>query len=161
EAIHHELNLPAEQGQNLYSAARIRAAMGDTSQARAVACSALTRHQRAEDLHHQLDDRLLLAELGDAGQLPQARDIAGTMSTRGARTKLGLAQARIAVTESRPKDVLHALSSIAPDLASGLSAEISEAEALRARAYASLGQWDSATTSGRRAVEALERIRSG
>jgi CHAT domain-containing protein/tetratricopeptide (TPR) repeat protein len=161
EAIHRELDLPAEQGQNLYSAARIRATTGDTTQARGLASSALTLHQRAEDLPHQLDDRLLLAELGDADQLPQARDLARKLSTRGARTKLGLTEGHIAANASRPREVLRAIAAIAPDLASGLSAEVSEAEALRARAYASLGQWDSATTSGRRAIEALERIRSG
>ena len=160
EAIHGELNLPSEQGQNLYSAARIHAALGHAEQARALASRALVLHQRAEDLAHQLDDRLLLAELGGPGELTQARRIAGKLSTRAARTELGLAEARLAANASHPRDVLHALASIAPDLASGLSAEVSESEALRAHAYASLDQWDSAAVAGRRAVAALERLRS-
>jgi hypothetical protein len=110
---------------------------------------------------HQLDDRLLLAELGGSGQLYQARHLAAKLSTRAARTKLGLAEARIAEAASRPRSVLRALALIADDLASGLSAEVSEAEALRSRAYASLEQWDSAAASGRRAIAALERLRGG
>lgn len=161
EAIHGELNLPTEQGQNLHSAARIQAALGHTHQARDLASRALSLHQSAEDPAHQLDDRLLLAELGGPGQLVEARRIAAKLSTRAARTKLGLAEARIAAAASQPRAVLSALASIAPDLASGLSAEVSEAEALRARAYASLEQWDSAAASGRRAIAALERTRSG
>lgn len=161
EAVHGELDLPTEQGQNLHSAARIRAAMGHVPQARDLATRALSLHQRAEDLVHQLDDRLLLAELGGADHLAEARRIARRLSTRAARTRLGLAEARLAGNAARPREVLRALASIAPDLASGLSAEVSEAEALRARAHASLAQWDSAAASGRRAVEALERIRRG
>jgi CHAT domain-containing protein/tetratricopeptide (TPR) repeat protein len=161
EAIDGESNLPSEQGQNLYSAARIQAALGHTLQARGLASRALGLHQRAEDLAHQLDDRLLLAELDGPGQLTQARRIAGKLSTRAARIELGLAEARIAAEAARPRDLLGALASIAPDLAGGLSAEVSESEALRARAYASLNQWDSAAASGRRAIAALERIRSG
>jgi CHAT domain-containing protein len=161
EAIDGELNLPSEQGQNLHSAARIQAALGNTHQARSLASRALGLHQQAEDLAHQLDDRLLLAELGGPGQLTQARRIAGKLSTRAARTELGLAEARIAGDAAQPRDLLRALASIAPDLAGGLSAEVSESEALRARAYASLKQWDSAAASGRRAIAALERIRSG
>jgi CHAT domain-containing protein len=161
EAIHGELDLPSEQGQNLHSAARIRMAMGHTPQARELAGRALSLHERAEDLPHQLDDRLLLAELAGTGHLAEARRIARRMSTRAARIRLGLAEARLAGNAGRPAAVLRALASIAPDLASGLSAEVSEAEALRARAHASLGQWDSAAASGRRAIEALGRLRSG
>lgn len=161
EAIHAELNLPAEQGQNLHSAARIQAAMGHTRPARDLASRALTFHQQAEDLLHQLDDRLLLAELGEADHLPEARRIAGKLATRAARTRLGLAHARLASGAARSREVLQALTAIAPDLASGLSAEVAEAEALRARAHASLGRWDSAAAAGRRAITALERIQSG
>ncbi|MGH7585659.1 MAG: hypothetical protein ACREMH_05380 [Gemmatimonadales bacterium] len=57
--------------------------------------------------------------------------------------------------------MLRALASIASELASGLSAEVSESEALRAQAYASLNQWDSAAGAGYRAIAALERLRSG
>lgn len=161
EAIHAELNLPAEQGQNLHSAARIQAALGHPRQARDLASRALTLHQDAEDLLHQLDDRLLLAELGEADQLAEGRRIAGKLATRSARTRLGLAHARLASGAGRSREVLQALASIAPDLALGLSAEVSEAEALRARAHASLERWDSAAAAGRRAITALERIQSG
>lgn len=161
ESIHAALELPTEQGQNLHSAARIRAATGHAPQARDLAARALSLHQRAEDLPHQLDDRLLLAELGGADHLAEARRIARTLASRPARTRLGLAEARLAGNAGRPRAVLRALASIAPDLANGLSAEVSEAEALRAGAYASLGQWDSAAAAGQRAIAALERIRSG
>jgi CHAT domain-containing protein len=161
EAIHGELDLPTEQGQNLHSAGRIRAALGHRDQARGLVSRALALHQQAEDLAHQLDDRLLLAELGDSAQLTEARRITERLSTRAARTRMGLAEARVALNAHQPQRVLRVLASIARDLASGLSAEVSEAEALRARAYASREQWDSAAVSGRRAVAALERIRSG
>lgn len=160
EAIHSDLNLPGEQGQNLHSAARIRAVMGHTDQARNLALRALRLHQQSEDPEHQLDDLLLLAELGGPGHLEEARRIAGELSVRAVRTKLGLAEARIAASGSRPRDVLRALASIAADLAGGLSAEVSEAEALRAQAYGSLERWDSAAAAGRRAIGAFERIRS-
>jgi hypothetical protein len=126
-----------------------------------LASRALSLHEQAEELGHELDDRLLLAELGDRAQLTESRRIAGKLSTRAARTNWGLAEAQVAERMGRPRQVLRALASITPDLTSGLSAEVSEAEALRARAHASLGQWDSAATSGRRAIAALERIRSG
>jgi CHAT domain-containing protein/tetratricopeptide (TPR) repeat protein len=161
EAIHGELELPTEQGQNLQSAARIRAAMGHTPQALDLASRALRLHLQAEDLPHQLEDRLLLAELGAPGHLTEARRIARKLSTRPARTRLGLAEARLEADAGRPRDVLQALASIGPDLANGMSAEVGEAEALRARAYTILGQWDSAAASGQRAIEALERIRGG
>jgi CHAT domain-containing protein/tetratricopeptide (TPR) repeat protein len=161
EAIHRELQLPSEQGQNLYSEARIQAALGHRDQARRLAARALGLHQRAADLAHQLDDHLLMAELSHPGQLTQARRISNQLSTRAARTKLGLAEARLAANAHEPRKVLRALASIAPELASGLSAEASEAEALRTRAFLWLNRWDSAAASGRRAVGALERIRGG
>jgi CHAT domain-containing protein len=102
-----------------------------------------------------------MAEFGKADHLAQARRIAAQLGTRGARTKLGLADARMAERERRPREVLRLLAAISRDLAVGLSAEISDAEALRARAYASLGAWDSAAAAGRRAVAALERARGG
>jgi len=160
EAIHAELNLPGEQGENLRSEAEIQAAMGHTRQAVGLASRALSLHEGTEDLVHQLDDRLLLAELGSPGQLTQARHIAEKLSTRAARTKLALTEARVASKDGKPREVLRTLASIGPELASGLSAEVSEAEALRGRSYASLERWDSAAASGRRAIAALERIRS-
>jgi CHAT domain-containing protein len=161
QTIHGELDLPIEQGENLLSAAGIQVALGQTSLARDLASRALSLHLKAEDLPHQLDDRLMLAELGEPGQMIEARRIARRLSTRDARTSLGLAEARVAASAGKPNDVLRALASIAPDLDSGLSAEVSEAEASRARAYASLLQWDSAAASGRRAITALERLQKG
>jgi len=160
-AIHRELDLPDEQGQNLRSAAQIQAALGHPGQARGLAFQALKLHQRSEELVDQLDDHLLLAEFGEADHLSRARQIVAQLGTRDARTKLGLADGRMAEHEGRPRDVLRLLAAISRDLAIGLSTENSEAEALRARAYASLGAWDSAAAAGRRAVAALERTRSG
>jgi CHAT domain-containing protein/tetratricopeptide (TPR) repeat protein len=157
EAIHGELDLPTEQGQNLHSAARIRAAMGQRQQAEELVSRALTLHQRSEDLGYQLDDHLLLAELGAVGHLGEARRLAARLATRLARTKVGLAEARVAAGAGKPHQVLQALAASATDLGEGLSSEISEAEALRARSYGSLKQWDSAATAGRRAVAAVER----
>lgn len=161
EAIHGQLDLPTEQGQNLLSSARIQAAMGHTQLARELGSRALKLHQRSQDLGYQLDDHLLLAELGDHSELTEGRRIAGRLSTRAARTKLGLVDAHLATSAGRPLLALRALTSIASDLASGLSAEIAEAEAVRASSYTSLSQWDSAVAAGRRASAALERIRSG
>jgi CHAT domain-containing protein len=160
EAINAELDLPTEQGQNLHSAARIYMAMGHADRARAMAVRALKLHQRAEDVPHEFDDRLLLAELGDARQLPTVRSIAAKLATRAARTKLGLAEARIAANARRPREVLRALAAIQRDLDSGLSAEVAEGEELRAQAYASLEQWDSAAAAGRRGISAIDRIQS-
>lgn len=161
QAIHGELDLIMEQGENLLSAAGIQAALGQETQARELASAALKLHLQVEDLPHQLDDRLLLAELGVPGHMTEARRIARRLSTRDARMKLGLAAARIAATAAEPISVLRALASLAPDLDSALSAEVSEAESIRGRAYASLHQWDSASASGRRAIAALERLQHG
>ena len=161
ETIHRELDLPGEQGQNLISAARIQAAMGHAPQARDLAGRALRLHQRAEELILQLDDRLLLAELDVPGELIEARRIVGKLSSRAARTKLGLTEAHLAAKTRQSAEVLRALAVIAPELASGLSAEVWEAEALRAHAYASLNRWDSAAAAGRRAIASLERLRGG
>ncbi len=161
EAIHAALQLPSEQGQNLHSEARIQAALGHTDRARSLAARALDLHRQADDLPHQLDDRLLMAELSGPAELAEAHRIAGRLSTRAARTAVGLTEARLAADAHRPESVLRALASIAPELARGLSAEVSEAEALRMRAELWLGQWDSAAASGRRAAQALERIRGG
>ena len=160
EAIHGELELPTEQGQNFHSSARIQASLGHTQQARELARRALALHQQAEELTHQLDDRLLLAELGEPGHVIEARKLAAQLSTRSARTLLGLGEARLAAGAGRWSDVLGALGRIGPDLANGLSSEVAEAEALRAQAYGSLERWDSAVVAGRRAVAVMERIRS-
>lgn len=159
-AINSELDLPTEQGQNLYSAARIYMARGHAKQAREMAARALKLHQKAEDLPHEFDDRLLQAELGDAQQLGAARTIAASLATRAARTKLGLAEARIAANGGRQQDVLRVLRTIQRDLENGLSAEVAESEELRAQAYVSLKQWDSAAAAGRRGIAAVDRIRS-
>jgi CHAT domain-containing protein/tetratricopeptide (TPR) repeat protein len=160
-AIHHRLDLPGEQGQDLRSAAQIRAALGHPDEARGLAFQALKLHQQAGELVDQLDDHLLLAEFGEADHLAPARHIAAQLGTRSARTRLGLVEGRLAEREGHPRAVLRLLVAISRDLAIGLSAETSEAEALRARAYASLGVWDSAAAAGRRAVAALERTRRG
>ena len=160
EAIHRDLDLPTEQGHSLHAAARIRSAMGHTDEARALASRALNLHRRGEDLVYQLDDHLLLAELGDTAQLREARHVARQLSTRLARTRLALTEARIAANAAQPQGVLRAIGSIQHELASAFSAEVAEAEALRAGAFASLRRWDSAAASGRRGIAALERMRS-
>jgi len=159
--IHKELGLPAEEGGNLLSAARIQAGLGRPGPAAALVSQALALHRQAEDLVLQLSDHLLLAELAGSDHLAEARRIAMELDTRAARTRLGLAEARLAERAGRPREVLRSLERIAPLLDEGLSAELSEAEALRARALGGLGDWVSAAAAGRRAVAALERTRSG
>lgn len=159
-AINSQLDLPTEQGQNLYSSARIYMARGHAKQAREMALRALKLHQQAEDLPHEFADRLLLSELGDAGQLANARSIAATLATRASRMTLGLSEARIAANGGRPQEVLRVLRTIQRDLENGLSAEVAESEELRSQAYVSLKQWDSAAAAGRRGIAAVDRIRS-
>lgn len=158
-AIHGELGLPSEQGQNLQSSARIQAALGHPAQGRDLAAQALALHQRAEDRPAELDDRLLLAELGDPGQMTEARRIATRLATRAVRMKLALTEARLAEGMNQPREVLRSLGAL--DLGSALSAEVAEAEGLRVRAYAAREQWDSAAAAGRRAIGAVERVRDG
>ena len=158
-AIHGELGLPTEQGQNLQSSARIQTALGHPAEGRNLAARALALHQRAEDGPAELDDRLLLAELGDPGQMSEARRIATRLATRAARMKLALTEARLAEGRDRPREVLRSLGAL--DLGSALSAEVAEAEGLRVRAYAAREQWDSAAAAGRRAIGAVERVRDG
>jgi CHAT domain-containing protein/tetratricopeptide (TPR) repeat protein len=168
QAIETKLGLSIQGAANLRNTAEIDASLGKLAVAMSLAGEALRMHQTAKARTEEFRDRLFLAELSQAANRPQsvAEHIAAAdrlvqqLGWRRARVELALTRARIADRAHQPRATLSALRSTDTDLArSGVGLEW-EAYELRARADARIGSLDSAITTGRRAVAAVERIRS-
>jgi len=165
--INQALGLAVEAGSDLESEAEIHADLGTPDRARALAAAALEAHRAASARFEELGDRLLLADLaaragdgpGADAQLSAARNLALHLGARRARADLALTTARIADRRGAARAGLSALHAAAPDLMDGGYGAEQEAYRLEMRAYARLGQLDSAAVAGRRAVAALERTR--
>lgn len=163
------LELAGELGSIRRSTAAIHLELGDVVTARTDARAALRIHRAAEALFDELDDLLILAEIeGRAGRpadaarlLAEAAPIAKTLGARSADVALALTAARLADGARDPTRVLAALRDVEASLLPGDFAAAGEAHALAARAYARRGQLDSAAAAGRRAIAAIERVRSG
>ena len=169
EPINRELGLAVEAGSDLRSVAEIQAELGALDAAREAGRRALETHRKAESRYEALIDRLLLADVehraGDTVearlQLDSARGLAAELGSRRAAGQVALAEAGIADRAGAPAAVLRSLAGARQALAvSGYGME-EEALRLEARALARLGRLDSAAAVGRRAVAALERVRSG
>ncbi len=167
-SINQALGLAVEAGSDLRSEAEIHRDLGTPDRARKLATAALEAHRAANARFEELDDRLLLADLAvrassdvDASeQIALSRALAVRLGARRARADVALAVAKIA---DRRGDALAALSAIIAaqrDLADGGYGMEQEAERLVMRAYARLGQLDSAAAAGRRSMAALERTRA-
>ena len=114
--------------------------------------------------------QLYLAELaqrqGDGEGAQAALAVARATSKRidrgttVARIILALGAARVSDIARHPAKVLDELSTVAGDSLMLTAEERAEIEALRARAYGRLGRLDLAVATGRRAVAAVERIRT-
>jgi CHAT domain-containing protein len=168
QAIEKKLGLSIQGAANLRNTAEIDASLGNLDVANRLAVDALRMHQTAKARTEEFRDRLFLAELSQAAKHPRsvAEHVAAAdrliqqLGWRRARVELALTRARIADRAHQPRATLGALRSTETDLArSGVGLEW-EAYALRARADARLGSLDSAIITGRRAVAAVERIRS-
>ena len=168
QAIEKKLGLSIQGAANLRNTAEIDASLGKLDVANGLAVDALQMHRTAKARTEEFHDRLFLAELSQAANHPQsvaehlgaAERLVDQLRWRRARVELALTRARIADSAHKPRATLIALRSADRDLArSGVGLEW-EAFALRARADARIGSLDSAIITGRRAVAAVERIRS-
>jgi CHAT domain-containing protein/tetratricopeptide (TPR) repeat protein len=167
EPINRDLGLAVEAGADLRNEAEIRGELGDLNDAREDATRALEAHRAAASRFEELTDLLLLADLEarsglereSVGRLAAARALALDLDVRRARAEVALAEARIADRTGAPAAVLRMMRAARADLAAGGYGTEQEALGLEARALARLGRLDSAAAVGRRAVEALERVR--
>jgi CHAT domain-containing protein/tetratricopeptide (TPR) repeat protein len=167
EPINRTLNLIVEAGADLRSEAEIQGELGAMEAASAAAGEALGMHRAAGARLEELSDLLLLADIasrsddprGSAERLTTARKLAHELGVRRARAEVALVEARIADREAESQRALRVLGNARSDLAEGGYGIEQEALRLEARALARLGRLDSAATVGRRALDALERVR--
>lgn len=167
EARMRKAGLTANLGSLLRSSAETNLRLGDVPRASIQMEEALALHTAAEEPSERLADELLGAELDQhVGRMDRvesrmrvARDIAGTLNTRGARISVALADAHLADLAGEARRVLRVLRDASPDMIAGDYGAEWMADALASRAYAKLGNLDSAVNVGRRAVFAVERLR--
>ena len=167
-SVNEELGLTIESGMVLRHEALLRLRRGAIEQARSDATRAHALHRDAGALLEELNDLLALVSVElEAGDLRMAdrrigevRDVASRLDAPQARTALALALAGIADRRNDPGATLAALGSVTADLPNTGAGAVVEAEWLRTRAFAALGQLDSAVSAGRRAVAAIDRVRN-
>jgi len=141
-------------------------ALRNPARARTRAEAALALHQQSGEALEELDDRFLLAEIdqpagSSRGHLEAARRIAATLATHSARMSVALAMAGEADRRGDAEAVARTVAPMIADLSTGdLWAEW-QVYAYAARAEARRGRLDSAAVLGRRAVQAVERQRTG
>jgi CHAT domain-containing protein len=138
--------------------------------ARTRAREAIDRQTKAGARPEIAEAQLYLAELaqrdGDSEGAQAALTVARATSKRidrgttVARIMLALGAARVADIARHPTNVLDELATVGGDSLVLTAEERAEIEALRARAYGRLGRLDSAVVTGRRAIAAVERIRT-
>jgi CHAT domain-containing protein len=165
--INTDLGLDIETGMDLRGAADIHVRLGELWRAREYAAQALAIHRRAGAELEELMDLLLLAEILDqsghsdsvGSHIRAARRLAAELDARVARTEVALTEARIADRRGESGAVLEVLERLGADLARGDYSSQWEAHLLRTRAYARLGEFDSAAVAGRRALATVERVR--
>jgi CHAT domain-containing protein/tetratricopeptide (TPR) repeat protein len=161
--INRELGLSVELGNDLRSEAAIRGEAGLLQRAGTDAEQALQLHRTAGARFEELHDLLLMAQItgsrSAALHMTRARRLARTLGMPIARVRVAIADAELAETARDWHRVLETLDAAGPDLHAGSAANEWKADALRARAHASLGALDSAVVAGRRAVAALTRVR--
>ena len=168
-SISRELGLRLEEAGALKSEAASHLSLGRIDLARARTLTALALHRQEGASWEEFGDHLMLAELDAmagkpaeaAVRLSDARALAGRIDVPAARAELALTSARIAAAREDWRSVLDVLGSPAQaDLDAARSDIAWEPAALRARAFARLGNLDSAAAAGRQAVAAVERVRS-
>lgn len=167
DAIDRELGLMDELGSNLRQTALIYGEMGERAAARRQAAAALEVHQGSGAKAEELRDLLLLADLERtedpevaARRLKAAGAVARQLDVRTSRVELALARARHELGRNRARRALASLREVEDDLASGGYDTEWQVADLRAAAWLALGRLDSAAAAGRRAVSAIERVRS-
>jgi CHAT domain-containing protein/Tfp pilus assembly protein PilF len=166
-SINAELGLIDELASDLANQAQIRATLGNLDLALQDAEEALRAHREIGSPLREVEDLVLLAELSrEAGRMEEAREhlasaerLAMDLAVRTARITVALGKARLAAGDENPREVLQILKEAEPDISVGGYGVEWESHALRARAYAALGDLASAATEGQRAVDAVERVR--
>jgi CHAT domain-containing protein len=165
--IYEELGLLVETGKDLRSVAEIKVSLRNLAGARDDVLKALDLHREAADRFEEFDDLVLLAEIAHLAERPDeavqrlaaARELAVNLDASAARLSVALAEARIADRDGDHARVHGVLQGAVPDLERAGPAPRFEAYTLLARAYARNNRFDSAAAVGRRAVEAVERVR--
>jgi len=169
QRLNAELGLVEESGNASANEARSYLALGHPDSAYAGARRALELHVSGGYRFGELEDCLLLAEiLFDRGErdeaaamLARAGVIARDLRASSARARVALVSARFWNRADRPRAVLETLAGASGDLVHLTGSEQWEPDALRARAYARLGQWIAAEAAGRDAIASIERFRGG
>jgi CHAT domain-containing protein len=167
ERLARQVGLDNDVGNILRGAAVAQLRLRNLRRAAANAHEALRLHTAASEPLEQLDDLLLLAEIAERAKRPASADsnlrVAGALArqidTRGARIAVAVAEAKVADVRHESRRVLRALREVGEDVARGDLGAAWESSALSARAYMRLGTLDSAVISGRRAIDAVERLR--
>jgi CHAT domain-containing protein/tetratricopeptide (TPR) repeat protein len=164
-----EEGLEWELGILLRQSASLHLSLGSHERALADALAAHAAHRSAGEPFEELDDLLVLAAIhqrvgdGDRAEaaLRSARLLAGELDTRSASSAVALAEAKHAAALGDPRQVLTALDRARESSLDTDSRTRMELHGLAARAYATLGQLDSAAVEGLASVSALERVRGG
>jgi tetratricopeptide (TPR) repeat protein len=167
QVINAELGLNWETGVDLRGEADIHVRLSAYPRARDLATEALTIHRRVGAPLEEMRDLLVLAEVSDLLDdsaavtrfLSQARQAADELGAPIARVEVALATGRIHDRRRRSRETLEELDRVSDDLSRGGYAAEWEAALLRSRAHLRLGEFESATIAGRRAVETVERVR--
>lgn len=167
-SINSALGLEEEIGRDLRNEAAIHVTLGNLNLAERYATQALDIHRRIGARPAELADLTVLAELAEARsqreladqRLAEARTLVRAMDARSLRVEAALAGVRILDRRGDARGVLRVLDGITDDLLVVGHAVEWEAHALRALAYARLRQLELAAAAGRRALVAIERIRS-
>jgi CHAT domain-containing protein/Tfp pilus assembly protein PilF len=168
KALNQELGQPLELGTDLRNEADIHVQLGDLDVASRSAQAALAAHRAAGARFEELSDLLVLADITDratesavsAGYLRAAHSLSTVLDVRAGRLGVALVEARIADRRREARRVLQVLDDAAADVRVGGYDTEWESELLRARAEARLEHWAAAAAAGRRAVAAVERVRS-
>ena len=167
DSMMRRAGLHANLGSTVRGEAEARLRLGDIPGSKRAIDEALKHHNQSGELLEQLDDVVLASEIEFKAAGPrnayrfvtQARRLADSINTRGARITAIVAEAHIADLAGDSKRVIDVLNSLSADFAAGDVGVEWIANALKSRAYGRLGMLDSARTSGSRAVEAVDRLR--
>lgn len=166
-ALARRLGLDSELGTIARHSAMAHLSLGSHERAVSEAEAALEAHRRAGEPFEELDDLLVLAEIQQARADPEivtatlgaARLVAQRLDAASARTAIALAEAGHHEATGAHRDVLLAVERAR---ASSLDADYQAQTRIHgyaARAYAGLGELDSAAVEGLAAVRALDRVR--
>jgi CHAT domain-containing protein/Tfp pilus assembly protein PilF len=167
QALSRELGLKLEEATTLRSSAASHLSLGNVDVARRNTLEALRIHRAEGAVWEEMGDLLMLAELATiasdsreaSNRIADARGLARKLDVHSARAEVSLTEARIAARKSDWREVLRIVRASRSDLTSARADIAWEPLSLRARAFAELGDLDSALAAGREAIAGAERVR--